>query len=231
VANRSDNTVSVVNTAANAIVTTVPVGSDPVTVALTRFLDNDSGFAQLNGPNTFTGNQTVSGAVTATTFVGDGAGLTGVAAATANTANFATAAIFADSAGNALSLGGFAPGRYARLDIGNNFTGDQLVTGNVTTSGTLRVSGPVAVGGGTPIVEYVSTTLNNVGLGALSSGSCTQFTTPAPRGYIPGTTDTVIPGIPSSFVPGTSVQGASALNVLPHCADAETENLSRLSDR
>jgi hypothetical protein len=41
-------------------------------------LDNDSQFSQLNGGNTFTGNQNVNGNVNATTFVGNGSGLTGV---------------------------------------------------------------------------------------------------------------------------------------------------------
>jgi hypothetical protein len=40
--------------------------------------DNDSQFSQLNGGNTFTGNQTVNGNVSATNFVGNGSGLTGV---------------------------------------------------------------------------------------------------------------------------------------------------------
>ena len=39
---------------------------------------SDSAYTQLAGSNTFTGNQTVNGAVSATTFVGDGSALTGV---------------------------------------------------------------------------------------------------------------------------------------------------------
>ena len=70
-------------------------------------LDDDSQFSRLNGGNTFTGNQAVNGTVTATNFVGDGSGLTGITLAnanTANTANFATTAGTAASATNALSL-------------------------------------------------------------------------------------------------------------------------------
>ena len=41
-------------------------------------VDDDSVFSQLNGGNTFTGNQTVNGTVTATSFAGNGAGLPGL---------------------------------------------------------------------------------------------------------------------------------------------------------
>ncbi len=77
------------------------------------------GAAQLVGGNTFTGNQTVNGAVTATSFVGDGSGLTGVNAATATNAT------------NAAELGGVAAAKYARLDISNSFTGNQSIAGNM----------------------------------------------------------------------------------------------------
>jgi hypothetical protein len=77
------------------------------------------GPAQLVGGNAFIGNQTVNGTVTATSFVGVGSGLTGVNAATAATAS------------NATELGGVAAGNYARLDIGNSFTGNQSVAGNL----------------------------------------------------------------------------------------------------
>ena len=46
------------------------------------FTPMPSGVAVLNGGNAFTGNQTVSGSVSATSFVGSGASLTGVDAAT-----------------------------------------------------------------------------------------------------------------------------------------------------
>ena len=125
VTNQNDNTVSVINTASNTVVGAVPVGTKPYGVTVAPG-DDDSQFAQLNGSNTFTGNQTVNGNVNATNFAGNGAGLTGVAAATANTANLAT---------NASQLGGVAAGSYARLDIGNTFTGNEAVTGNLNASG------------------------------------------------------------------------------------------------
>src|SRR5205823_7546066 len=131
---------------------TVPVGSNPVGVAIMP-ADNDSGLAQLIGDNTFTGNQTVSGSVTATTFVGNGAGLTGVAATTANTANFATSA---GTAMNALSLGGVSPGNYARRDVANNLIGDQAITGNMSASGSLAVTGSVTIAGGTAITKHLA---------------------------------------------------------------------------
>jgi len=92
--------------------------------------DNDSQFSQLNGGNTFNGNQNVNGNVMAANFVGSGAGLTNVVAASAGTANFAT------TAGDSLMLGGFAAGNYARLDVGNAFNGNQTITsGNQTITG------------------------------------------------------------------------------------------------
>jgi hypothetical protein len=132
--------------------------------------DDDSGLANLSGGNTFTGNQTVNGTVSATSFVGSGSGLTGVNAQTAMTANGltcvgcignmqlgvtyagsasqggpATSALLAVSsaeATNALALGGVVPGNYARLDIGNTFSGNQSVTGNLSATGS--VSGGAA---------------------------------------------------------------------------------------
>src|SRR6185312_8864820 len=70
--------------------------------------DNDSGFSQLNGGNTFNGDQMVNGTVSATTFVGNGSGLTNL---------------------NAAQVGGIPATSYARLDIGNSFIGNQTVTG------------------------------------------------------------------------------------------------------
>jgi hypothetical protein len=132
-------------------------------------VDDDSGLANLNVSNTFTGNQTVSGTVSATSFVGGGSGLTGVNAQTAMTANGvtcigcvgntqlgiayagsasqggpATSALLATSAAeaiNALALGGVVPGNYARLDVGNAFNGNQSVTGNLSVTGSISGGG------------------------------------------------------------------------------------------
>ena len=130
VANTQSNTVSVINTATNTVVATLPVGIDPEELAITPLLDPDSQFSRLNGGNTFTGNQTVNGSVNATNFVGNGVGLTNVAAATA---------------ANASQLGGVAAGNYARLDIGNHFQGNQSIAGNVTLNGNQAIAGNVGV--------------------------------------------------------------------------------------
>jgi YVTN family beta-propeller protein len=140
VTNQNDNTVSVINTAANTVVATVPVGPGPYGVAITRFVDNDSQFSQLNGGNTFTGNQTVNGNVAATNFIGNGAGLTGV---------------------NASSLGGVTAGNFARQDIGNIFSGNQIVNGNVTAS--------AFFGNGAGLTGIVASTANTANF-ALSAG-------------------------------------------------------------
>jgi endosialidase-like protein len=68
--------------------------------ALTLNVDTTK-IPQLAANNTFTGNETVSGSMTAGTFTGNGAALTNV---------------------NATALGGVAPAKYARLDLGDVFT-------------------------------------------------------------------------------------------------------------
>ncbi|MGO9084627.1 MAG: hypothetical protein ACLP6G_21920 [Terriglobales bacterium] len=70
----------------------------------------------LGTANTFTGNQTVNGAVTATSFTGNGSGLTNV---------------------NANLLGGAAAGSFATLS-GNTFNGTQFIGGS-GTSATLQI--------------------------------------------------------------------------------------------
>ncbi|MGA2577640.1 MAG: hypothetical protein ABSH24_16595 [Bryobacteraceae bacterium] len=72
-------------------------------------------FATL-GANTFTGNQTVSGTVTATSFSGGGAALTNVTASNSN------------------ELGGLAPAAFAQLASANTFTKNQTVNGTVTAT-------------------------------------------------------------------------------------------------
>jgi len=89
------------------------------------------GVAQLVGGNAFIGDQFVNGIVTATKFLGDGSGLTGIVAS------------------NASALGGLPPsayqpaGNYARRDTGNTFAGNQSIVGNVAVSGlSTFTSGP-----------------------------------------------------------------------------------------
>ena len=132
-----------------------------------EILSESSGFALLSGNNSFTGNQTVNGNVTASFFLGDGSGLTNLnpaqlASGTAaiNISGTAASAVNATNAGNASNLGGVAASNYARLDIGNNLSGNQSVTGNVSASGNLSSGGSTTIGGGTPIVEHLSATFS-----------------------------------------------------------------------
>jgi hypothetical protein len=74
---------------------------------------NTSVVPQLAAANTFTANQTVNGSVTATSFTGNGSGLTNVTAV------------------NSSELGGLASGAYAQLAAANTFTANQTVTGAV----------------------------------------------------------------------------------------------------
>jgi hypothetical protein len=123
------------------------------------------GFAQLIGGNTFTGNQTVNGNVAASFFFGNGSGLTNL-----NPANLApgTAGInITGTAANATNLGGVAAGNYARLDIGNSFTGNQGIAGNISASGS------VAIGGGTPILKHLSITAT-LSVPSIKPSSCTS---------------------------------------------------------
>jgi len=80
------------------------------------------------------GNVVASGNVTASSFSGSGAGLTGVAALTAASAANATTAA---TAANANNLGGVPAASYARRDTTNTFSGDQTVNGNLTVNGTV----------------------------------------------------------------------------------------------
>jgi hypothetical protein len=102
--------------------------------------DDDTTFAELNGGNSFAGNQTISGSVNAASFVGNGSALTGVNAATAATAsglncagcvgnpqlaiNYAGSASQGGAASNALLFGGLAPSAFPTL-ASNTFTGQQ----------------------------------------------------------------------------------------------------------
>ena len=85
-----------------------------------------SPFATL-GANAFTGNQTVSGTVTATSFSGGGAALTNVTASNSN------------------ELGGLAPSAFAQLAAANTFTQGAFFGGSV--SATTSTAGATAVYG------------------------------------------------------------------------------------
>jgi hypothetical protein len=85
---------------------------------------------------------------------------------------------------------------FARLDVGNNFTGNQTVNGNQT------VSGSIAIGGGTPISEYISLAPYAITVPALTPGACTTFTTGSLNNFTPGTLDTIALGISGSLMSG-----------------------------
>jgi len=163
---------------------------------------NEVGVALTNGNNAFSGNQTVNGSVTATSFVGNGSALTGITASnanTANTANFATSAGTAATATNALALGGLAAGYYARLDIDNSFSGNQSVAKNLSVSGNSATTGTVTIGsGGTPITGHLSA-LANPTFPALKPGDCAtaNFTL---AGAANG--DTIALGVPNERMTG-----------------------------
>ena len=80
---------------------------------------------QLVANNTFTGNETVSGGITAGSFTGNGAGLTNV---------------------NAAELGGVAPTKYARTDTSDFFSGDIGSYGSVYADLNSQNSGGFAPG-------------------------------------------------------------------------------------
>jgi hypothetical protein len=151
-------------------------------------------FATL-GSNIFSGNQSVSGSVTATAFSGNGSALTGVNALSALTAASAT------DAASAASLNGVPASNFARLDVDNAFTGNQNITGNIAATGGITASGSLTIGGGTPISEYVSIT-HSITLPAINPGSCTTFITAAVTGFTPGSGDTIALGTPRTLLTG-----------------------------
>jgi len=155
----------------------VSVGFQPAAIAITPFIDSDSGLATLSGGNSFTGNQTVNGTVSATSFVGSGSGLTNV---------------------NAATLGGVMAGNYARLDIGNVFNGNQNMTGNASVSGTFNAGTSVVIGGGTAITEHLSVLLNPA-IAALKSGVCST-TSLTLNGASDG--DSLVLGVPNARMTG-----------------------------
>lgn len=153
----------------------------------------------------------VVGTVKATSLTGNGAGLTGVVATGINCAGcignaqlgvnyagsstqggVATGAISANQAANASALGGVPSGNYARLDVGNSFTGNQAISGNLSASGFLTI------GGGTAIKEHLSI-LVNPPFPALRSGKCATASF-AFNGSNDG--DTIALGVPNSRMSG-----------------------------
>jgi uncharacterized repeat protein (TIGR03803 family) len=178
----------------------------------------EKGVAVTNGNNTLDGNQTIDGSVSAssvsaTSFTGNGSGLTGVLAAGLNctfcvgnsqlSINYAGSASQGGAAANSLMFGGMLPsafqpaGSYATTGA-NFFSGTQSITGNLSVTGNSSTAGTMTIGsGGTPIVEHLSA-LFDPSFARLSrplGNACTSesFTLP---GVSDG--DTVALGIPST---------------------------------
>src|SRR6266700_4245853 len=128
---------------------------------------NESGVVLTSGNNTLTGNQTINGTVSATSFIGDGSGLNNVTASGlsclgcignqqlgisyAGSASQGGPATSALSALNALMLDGQPVGSYATTGA-NLFSGDQNIAGNLTATGSLggasaNFTGPLSAAG------------------------------------------------------------------------------------
>lgn len=176
----------------------------------------EAGVVLTNGNNTLTGNETVNGNVNATTFVGNGSGLTSVVASSLNCAfcignsqlgiSYAGSASQGGPASNALMLGGLMPssfqpaGSYATTGA-NFFTGNQSVAGDLSTTGNTATTGTTTIGpSGAPIVQHLSMTFNP-SFQALGQGCASKsFTFP---GVNDG--DTVALGVPNERVTAADV--------------------------
>ncbi len=114
------------------------------------------GFRFLDSGNTLRFSISAAGAVTATSFVGDGSGLTGISAGTANdltctgcvapaevSFNYADSASQGGPASNSLQLGGVAASDYARIGTANTLTA--LNTFTLIPAGASVGQGPVYV--------------------------------------------------------------------------------------
>jgi len=114
-------------------------------------------------------------------------------ASQAGPATSALSANLANQATNSLSLGGIRATNFARLDIGNAFTGNQNVAGNLAVIGTMTLGS-----GGTPIVEHMSLIFNPA-FPALKAQACSSanFTF---AGASDG--DTIALGVPTSRMTG-----------------------------
>ncbi|MGB9122270.1 MAG: hypothetical protein WCE73_16735, partial [Candidatus Angelobacter sp.] len=85
-----------------------------------------------NQSNTFTGNQTVNGSVTATSFSGSGSGVTGV---------------------NAANLNGIPSNAFAQLHAINSFTSEQVLAASTAVNPSLNI--PAGVAPATPLAGDV----------------------------------------------------------------------------
>jgi len=152
----------------------------------------EPGVATTNGSNTFNGNQTVNGTVSATSFIGNGSGLTGVTAA-----GLAAGAMISESQVTNLVTDLLNLSNAAAAAVG---TAETYANTNFLPLAGGTLTGPLTIGqNGTPISQYISV-INDVGpLPALTRGECTTVTTAALSGFTPGSSDTIALGMPSSL--------------------------------
>jgi hypothetical protein len=162
--------------------------------------DDDSAYALLAGGNTFTGNQTVNGSLSATSFVGDGSALTGVSK------------IMSVTPGSGLTGGGTSgnitlavDSTVARTNVSNTFTANQTVNAGLAAN-SLTTSGAVTIGNGTPITGHLSMQAQ-VGFAALKPGMCATAAVPI-VGVSDG--DTVVLTVPNSFMQAGGTPGYTA---------------------
>lgn len=116
------------------------------------------------------GDVNAAGVVSATAFAGNGTLLTNVTAA---------------NAANAAALGGIPAASFARTDVGNTFTGNQSMNGDVA------ISGAVTYNGGTPITGHLSA-IKTFSIPVLYSGSCVAMPASVP-GALDGDSVVVTP--------------------------------------
>src|SRR5262249_43165257 len=131
----------------------------------------------LSGNNTFTGNQTVNGSVSAAAFFGNGAGLTNVTASglscvgcVGNTQlgiNYAAGDAQGGNALNALMIGGLSPSAFASAFAPANGSGNYVTKAGDTMSGTLNLPANGLVAGTNQLVLSGG----NVGIGTATPQS------------------------------------------------------------
>jgi uncharacterized repeat protein (TIGR03803 family) len=171
------------------------------TLTATAFTGNGSGLtgvlaSGLSTGATISGSQvtgTVASATTAASLTGNISDMQVINLA----ADLASASASAVSTANAYAKGTFLPLTGGTLTGPLNGTSASWT--GALTGASAKFNGPVAIGGGTPISEYISVVENVGPLGALSSGTCTTLQTPALTGFTPGANDTIALGVPSSL--------------------------------
>jgi len=178
----------------------------------------EAGVVVTNGNNSLTGTETVNGSVDATSFAGNGSGLTNVLAAGLNCTscignmqlgiNYAGSASQGGPASNSLLLNGLSAsafqlaGSYATTGA-NLFTGNQSITGNLSVTGNSATTGTTTLGpSGTPIVQHLSATFTPTFAAPKTANSCVSQTF-----TLAGVSDgnTVALGVPNERMTGTDV--------------------------